>query len=97
LGPLLWSGYAVHINAGRGKAAGVAKAVELLGLGPEEVAAIGDGENDLDMLRLATFSGCPSDAAEVVRASVKFVATRPGGSGFLEFVREVLRRNGEFI
>lgn len=94
---VLWSGYAVHINAGRGKAVGVAKAIELLGLGPEEVAAIGDGENDLDMLRLAAFSGCPSDAADVVRASVKFIARRPGGSGFLEFVREVLRRNREFI
>jgi len=49
------------------------------------------------MLRLATFSGCPSDAADVVKASVKFVARRPGGSGFLEFVREVLRRNRELI
>jgi len=37
---VLWSGYAVHINTGRGKAVGVAKAIELLGLSPEEVAAL---------------------------------------------------------
>lgn len=90
---VLWSGYALHLNAGGGKALGVSKALELMEVAPAELAAIGDGENDLDMLDIAAFSGAPSDAAESVRSRVAYVARYPGGRGFLEFVREVLRRN----
>ena len=90
---VLWSGYALHLNAGGGKALGVSKALELIGTSPAELAAIGDGENDLDMLGIAAFSGSPSDAAESVRERVAYVASNPGGLGFFEFVKEVLRRN----
>ncbi len=90
---VLWSGYALHLNPGGGKALGVARALELIGASSSELAAIGDGENDLDMLRLAAFSGAPSDAAEPVRRQVAYIASNPGGLGFLEFVRELLRRN----
>ncbi|MGC9071225.1 MAG: phosphoglycolate phosphatase [Acidilobus sp.] len=90
---VLWSGYALHLNTGTGKAAGVLKAIELLGAKKEELAAIGDGENDLDMLAVAALSGAPSDAADQVRRAVNYVAPRPGGAGFLDFVREVLKRN----
>ncbi len=90
---VLWSGYALHLNACGGKAKGVEKALGLLGVSTSELAAIGDGENDIDMLRLASFSGAPSDAADAVKRVVSFIAKGPGGRGFLEFVRELLRRN----
>ncbi|MGC9210389.1 MAG: phosphoglycolate phosphatase [Acidilobus sp.] len=90
---VLWSGYALHLNTGSGKASGVLRALEMLGVSRSELAAIGDGENDLDMLAIAAFSGAPGDAADVVKRSVNYVASRPGGAGFLEFVREVIRRS----
>ncbi len=87
---VLWSGYAVHINPGRGKSQGLMKALELIGVTPDEAAAIGDGENDLDMLSAVKVSGCPGDASEAVKKVVKFVASRRGGSGFLEFANWLL-------
>ncbi len=87
----LWSGYALHLGpAGESKSRGLEEALRMIGVSKEELAAIGDGENDLDMLAFAGYSGCPSDAAETVKRAVKHVASRPGGAGFLEFARHVL-------
>ena len=87
---VLWSGYALHLNTGSGKVAGLREAIRAIGVDASELAAIGDGENDLDMLGFAAVSACPADAAEAVRRSVDYVAKSPGGRGFLEFARAVL-------
>ncbi|ADL18952.1 Phosphoglycolate phosphatase [Acidilobus saccharovorans 345-15] len=89
---VLWSGYAVHINPGNGKGEGLLRALELIGVSASEAAAIGDGENDLDMLSVVPISGCPGDAAPAVKVKVKFVARGRGGAGFLEFARWLLAK-----
>ncbi|MGC8572635.1 MAG: phosphoglycolate phosphatase [Caldisphaera sp.] len=90
---VLWSGYALHIlpeNGGKGQ--GVKIASELLGYKPEEVATIGDGENDVDMLKFGNFSACPQDASEEVKGTVKYIASKPGGEGFLEIAKFIINK-----
>ena len=65
-----------------------------LGLTAGETAFIGDDEADLPVLERVGLSAAPSDAMEVVRSRVHFVASRPGGAGAVrEFVDEILKRN----
>lgn len=86
-----YSGYALHVQPpGGGKARGVEEAARLLGIGMDEVFAVGDGENDIPMLKVAGGSGCPSDAAEEVKRVVDYVASQPGGRGFAEIARSIL-------
>lgn len=57
------------------------------GLGPEQTAFVGDDENDLGCLELASHRACPANAAPRVKAVCNFVSTRFGGEGA---VREYL-------
>ena len=85
------SGYALHIQPpGGGKGRGVEVASRLLGSGLENVAAVGDGENDIPMLEVAGFSACPADADDSVKEVVDYVASKPGGSGFAEIAGVIL-------
>lgn len=53
----------------------------------EEIAYIGDDENDIDCMDFAGFSACPRDAAESVRRRVDYVCSADGGRGA---VRELI-------
>jgi YrbI family 3-deoxy-D-manno-octulosonate 8-phosphate phosphatase len=92
------SGEAVHLRA---KALGVAlvhvssnpKAPVLagwmreLGLGPTDVAYIGDDTNDLQAMEQVGLRACPSDAVSAVRSAVDVVLDARGGHGCVrEFV-----------
>lgn len=88
---VLYSGYAIHVlpsdcDKGRG-ARWIAQAT---GVSLSEALAIGDGENDIDMLRLAGYSAAPGDADTKVKNVVKIVASKPGGRGFAEVAKRVL-------
>ncbi|MCE4624336.1 MAG: phosphoglycolate phosphatase [Desulfurococcales archaeon] len=92
---ILWSGYAIHIqppNGGKGR--GLKFAAELAGVRPSEIAAVGDGDNDADMFEIAAFRACPSDASEGLKRLADYVASRPGGAGFAEVARYILRELG---
>ncbi|MEB3862271.1 MAG: phosphoglycolate phosphatase [Desulfurococcales archaeon] len=85
------SGYALHVQPrGGGKDAGLRYAARLLDVGLDEVAAVGDGGNDIPMLRAAGFSAAPGDADEEVKSIVDYVASQPGGRGFSEVARLIL-------
>ncbi|MCE4602539.1 MAG: phosphoglycolate phosphatase [Desulfurococcales archaeon] len=85
------SGYALHVQPrGGGKDAGLMYAARLLGVDLREVAAVGDGGNDIPMLRVAGFSAAPGDADETVKSIVDYVASLPGGRGFSEVARLIL-------
>ncbi len=87
----LWSGYAIHIQPpGLGKGKALEKIAKLLGLDLSEVAAVGDGENDVEMLNIAGFSAAPGDAADDAKRAAKYVASAPGGSGFKEIASLIL-------
>lgn len=83
-----WSGFALHVQPeGGGKDRGVEAVLKKLNISWSEVAAIGDGENDIPFLLKAQISATPADGAEAVKRVVKYVATKPGGEGLLEFAR----------
>jgi hydroxymethylpyrimidine pyrophosphatase-like HAD family hydrolase len=72
---------------GVNKASGMEAALRGLGLAGRPFAAIGDAENDLDLLRAASLSGAVANAEPAVLASVDFVCKRSFAGGVLEFVR----------
>jgi hydroxymethylpyrimidine pyrophosphatase-like HAD family hydrolase len=85
------------LPVGINKADGTRRAMELLGLDRSAYAAIGDAENDLDLLRSAGLSGAVRNAEPTVRACVDYECRSPYAEGVLEFVRGPLatrRRDG---
>lgn len=65
----------------RDKASAFDRLVALWEVQPWEVAAIGDDLPDLGMLRRAGVGACPSDAVALVRDAAALRLSRPGGSG----------------
>jgi 3-deoxy-D-manno-octulosonate 8-phosphate phosphatase (KDO 8-P phosphatase) len=66
-------------------------------LSPSQVAYIGDDINDLGILRVCGFSGCPSDAPSYIKIEADMITTAKGGEGaFREFSDFVISSQGEF-
>ena len=61
------------ISKGGGKVAGIQKYLERCGILPGETMAIGDGENDMDMLRFAGVSVAMGNAEEKVKTCADYV------------------------
>jgi len=57
----------------------------------DEIAYIGDDENDLECMKLCSIKGCPADAESAVKKIVDFVCERNGGNGAVrEFIDYLL-------
>jgi len=57
----------------------------------DEIAYIGDDENDLECMKLCGIKGCPADAVNDVKKVVNFVSKRNGGNGAVrEFIDYLL-------
>jgi N-acylneuraminate cytidylyltransferase len=69
------------------KVAALTSIAAKLGVGPNEVAYVGNDVNDLACLRWVGLPIAVADAEPEVRAAARLVTTRPGGSGA---VREVV-------
>ncbi|MGA8604845.1 MAG: HAD hydrolase family protein [Thermoplasmata archaeon] len=72
---------------GVSKATGMQLALAALELSARPFAAIGDGENDLSLLRTATLSAAVRNAQPRVLESVDYVCRASFGAGVAEFVR----------
>tara|TARA_Y100000034_G_scaffold136027_1_gene210347 strand:+ start:5593 stop:6075 length:483 start_codon:yes stop_codon:yes gene_type:complete len=60
------------------------------------MAYIGDAENDLECMKLAAFTACPSDAIPIIQEESHFVSNYPGGKGAVyDIVLEILRLAGK--
>ncbi len=63
----------------------------------ENVAYIGDDENDINILKLAGLSASPSDGMEKVKQIVDFICESKGGNGafreFAELIIELKQKN----
>jgi hydroxymethylpyrimidine pyrophosphatase-like HAD family hydrolase len=80
--------------AGVSKRSGIRLALHRLGLARANYAAIGDAENDLEMLRDAELSGAVANAVPSVRVSVDYRCRARYARGVLEFVRGPVARYG---
>lgn len=57
------------------------------GYNKEDVVYVGDDINDLECMQGAGYSCCPSDAHEIVRRTVDYVASKSRGAGA---IREII-------
>ncbi len=81
----------LHLGC-KDKAAILASILERRQFRPEQIAYIGDDLNDLEIMHIVGFRGCPADSMpEILRIS-DFVSSRNGGHGaFREFAETILR------
>lgn len=85
------TGFAIHLmEKGHGKIAGIRKACQLLGIGPEDVVAFGDADNDEHMLRECGFGVAVGNASEKAKGAARYVSKGLHSDG----VREGLEHLG---
>jgi phosphoglycolate phosphatase (TIGR01487 family) len=88
---VLASRHAVHImpkDCGKGR--GVSAVVKRLGFSMDEVLAVGDAENDLDMIKMAGVGVAVADAQEILKKHADIVTPEPAGKGFAWIARKLL-------
>jgi phosphoglycolate phosphatase (TIGR01487 family) len=79
------TGWAVHImTKGMNKFVGVRKACEILGISVQDVAAIGDSDNDETMIRECGWGVAVGNAFECTKKAASFVAKSNDGAGVVE-------------
>jgi hydroxymethylpyrimidine pyrophosphatase-like HAD family hydrolase len=79
------TGWAVHImQKGMNKFLGVKKACELLGLSVDEIAAIGDSDNDEMMIRECGWGVAVGNAFDGTKKAARYVAKGADGTGVVE-------------
>ncbi len=79
------TGYALHLmQRGVGKLPSLVRALGLLGLTPRDCVILGDGDNDVAMLRAAGFGVSFRSASPRARAAAQYVARADFASGFVE-------------
>ena len=84
------SGFAIHIMAGRiTKMDGIRRIAEIIGIKTDEIIAVGDGDNDAEMLKGCGYGICPANASENAKRSADHVTSLGNGSGFLEAVEHI--------
>ncbi len=66
------------------------------GLNWDNIAYIGDAENDLECIELAGFSGCPTDAVPYVRDKAMYPSDYYGGKGAVhDFCMHIIEKRNE--
>ena len=78
------------VPSGVSKASGTAEALRELGLPPAKCVAVGDAENDLDLLGLCGLSVGVANAVPAVKQAASLVMRSERGDGVAELVRHLL-------
>ena len=86
--------YLEFMASGVSKGEGLRRAAEALGLERGEVMAVGDGHNDLPMLRWAGFSVAMDNASPEVKAAADFVTGSCDRDGLASALHLILQRQG---
>ncbi len=86
------SGFAIHIrNPDVNKGGALREVASLLGISMEEIAAIGDAPNDVEMLEAAGLGFAPANSHESVKRANVRVTKGAHGEGVRGAIDEVLR------
>jgi phosphoglycolate phosphatase (TIGR01487 family) len=78
------------VDANTNKGVGLRKAIEIAGMSPEDVVAVGDNLNDMDMFEVAGFSMAVGNAPDAVKERVDYASSARFGEGFREGVKYAL-------
>ena len=82
------TGYAIHLmEAGSGKLPGLERALGYLGLSVRDCVVLGDGDNDVPMLRAAGLGISFASASARARRAARIVTRAPYSAGFVEGVK----------
>ncbi len=82
------TGFAIHIfEPNMSKFNGLKVACEMLGIDVEHIAAFGDSENDMEMVKNCGLGIVPSNAIPELKACADFVASSSNGEGLVEGLR----------
>jgi hypothetical protein len=85
------SGFAIHLrdpNVNKGNA--LRKVASLLNASLTEVAAVGDGPNDIEMLKIAGLSFAVANSVEAVKRVCTHVTKESHGKGVAEAIEKIL-------
>ena len=90
------SGFAIHIRSPEvNKGNALRKVSSITGVQLAEIAAIGDGPNDLEMLQTAGISFAVANSVEEVKRACTHVTTAPYGRGTAEAIEKILILRGQ--
>jgi len=79
------SGYAIHIMPNHiTKMDGIRALEEMTGISPEEIIAIGDGDNDAAMIEGCGYGIALANASEKAKEKADYVTEKTYGEGFVE-------------
>jgi len=86
------TGLAIHImSKEHDKFEGLKVACKLLGIKPENVAAIGDYENDARMIKNSGFGIAVANASPMLKKTAKYVTEKEDGEGVVEALKIVMK------
>lgn len=84
------TGFAIHImDPGHGKLAGVRKMAAISGIDISEIAAFGDSDNDVGMLRECGESVAVGNASAAAKAAAKYVSPHDHADGVIDGLRRL--------
>ena len=73
-----------------GKHSGLKFVTDLLGIAPESVAAFGDGDNDVDMMKFAGYGVAVANASEKCKKAARYVSKSHDEDGVAYGLRKIL-------
>jgi Cof subfamily protein (haloacid dehalogenase superfamily) len=74
------------VNGGASKALGVTDLAAMLGIGPDKILAIGDHQNDIEMLKLVGQGAAVGNATEELKAAASYICGADYFAGVFEAV-----------
>lgn len=81
------TGFGLHImEPGLSKLKGLELACSWMGIGIDEVLAMGDSEADMELLERCGFSGVPANASPELKAKAGYTAWVPFGEGVVDIL-----------
>jgi phosphoglycolate phosphatase len=79
------TGFAIHLmESGAGKLPALERALAYEGLAPRDCVVLGDGDNDVAMLKAAGFGVSFASASPRARRAARYVTRAPYAAGFVE-------------
>lgn len=78
-------------NQNAGKKAGLVFFADLLGISPEETAAFGDADNDIDMLQYAGYGIAVENASDNCKAAADYITKHHDEDGLAYGIRNILK------
>jgi Cof subfamily protein (haloacid dehalogenase superfamily) len=74
------------VNGGASKASGMIDLAAMLGIGPDAILAIGDHQNDIEMIRAAGQGAAVGNATDAVKAAASYICGEDYFAGVFEAV-----------